>query len=160
MDPNANLAQQRDIAMRVQRLIDRFAESDGSLPADVAQTVADLAGELAELVQSLDGWRRHGGFSPYERTIVDHDVTFYPWQGSDAQVGYRMVHRDGRVEFLYLNPSADDRRGGPDGGPGNNVFLYQGTTGDPARDGSHHFYYVFDTRDSPRRDRSNMAVRS
>ena len=58
---------------------------------------------------------------------VDGNVTYTPWTDGDV-VGLRAEHTDGRVEFVYLNPSATDTDGQP------NVFVYHGTTGDPGED--------------------------
>jgi hypothetical protein len=79
--------------------------------------------------------------------VRDGDVTYLPYIGPNSEVGYQCRHTDGRIEYLYFNPSTDEGHGGPDGGPGNNVFLYQGRSGDPAEDSPHHFYYVFDPQD-------------
>lgn len=57
MDPDANLAQQRELAARIIALID--AGEGVGIDRDA---VVDAAGDLAELVQALDEWRRKGGF--------------------------------------------------------------------------------------------------
>lgn len=60
MDPNANLAEQREIAQRLlpdndqQRLLSR--QRSGAIERDAAR--------LAELVVALDEWLVKGGFSP------------------------------------------------------------------------------------------------
>ena len=68
--------------------------------------------------------------------IVDEGTgtTYEPWTDGYA-VGFK-VERDGKVEFIYLNPSVDDDAGEP------NVFVYQGEYGDPSRDGPVHHYLV------------------
>lgn len=58
MDPNANLKRQRELAAEI---IDGYGNRD----------IADLAAELAELVQALDEWRLKGGFDPYAQTEVE-----------------------------------------------------------------------------------------
>jgi hypothetical protein len=57
MDPHANLAEQREIAREIVRLM----PSAGTVP----QTLVNHAERLAELVLALDEWRRSGGFDPY-----------------------------------------------------------------------------------------------
>lgn len=64
------------------------------------------------------------------------DVTYTPWTDGYA-VGFMCRHDDGRVEYIYLNPSQGDDAGQP------NVFVYRGEHGDPSRDASCHFYDVF-----------------
>lgn len=61
MDPNANLKRQRELAAEI---IDGYGNRDAS-------DIADLAAELAELVQTLDEWRLRGGFDPYAQTEVE-----------------------------------------------------------------------------------------
>lgn len=53
----------------------------------------------------------------------DAKVTYEPWTDGRA-VGFRVTHDDGRVEYVYLNPS-----GGSDDGVGS-VFLYFDESGD------------------------------
>ena len=52
MDPNANLAEQIELAQMI---------VDGSV-----HDHRDAADRLAELVLALDEWRRKGGFDPYD----------------------------------------------------------------------------------------------
>lgn len=55
-------------------------------------------------------------------------------------VGYRVTHADGRVEFIYLQPSgeSDDATA--------NVFVYIGPDGSPVEsDQPVHHYDLFDT---------------
>lgn len=66
----------------------------------------------------------------------DGQVTYYPWTDGWA-VGFRAVHDDGRVEYIYLNPSGESDDGVP------NVFLYQGTEGDVRQDPAYHHYDLF-----------------
>lgn len=55
MDPVENLRRQRAIAIE---LLDAVHDSD---------VTEELAGELAELVEALDGWMSNGGFSPWAK---------------------------------------------------------------------------------------------
>lgn len=57
MDPNANLAEQRELAAKL---------LDDSLPPKYEELsdVADDARRLAELVQALDEWLSDRGFRP------------------------------------------------------------------------------------------------
>jgi hypothetical protein len=57
--------------------------------------------------------------------VTETGVTYTPWTDGTA-VGFRADHVDGRIEFLYLNPSNDS--GDEDETP--NVFLYHGPSGD------------------------------
>ncbi len=54
MDPDANLKRQRELAQAI-----IVADEKGR-----ASEVEDMAVELAELVQALDGWLTGGGFVP------------------------------------------------------------------------------------------------
>lgn len=56
-------------------------------------------------------------------------VRYYPWTDGYA-VGFRAVNADGIEHFVYLNPSA----GGDDPEHQPNVFVYDGTAGDPSID--------------------------
>jgi hypothetical protein len=70
-------------------------------------------------------------------TDEDSGATYRPWTDGWA-VGFKAEHPDGRVAFIYLNPSG----GSDDGVP--NVFLYCGPTGDSAQDPPYHHYDLFD----------------
>jgi hypothetical protein len=60
--------------------------------------------------------------------IVTADgVTYQPWTNGDA-VGFKATHPDGRVEYVYLNPSRDTDDGQP------TVFVHWGTTGSTEQD--------------------------
>lgn len=75
------------------------------------------------------GWctaRRDSTFASYE-----------PWTDGHA-VGFRVTHKDGRVEFVYLNPSSDI-----DQDDYENVFLYVGPHGDPGEDRSVCYVNLF-----------------
>jgi hypothetical protein len=74
MDPTTNLERQRELAAKIIALLDEqpeepetFREHDERI-ADRNQHIADIANELAELVQALDEWRCKGGFDPYRPT--------------------------------------------------------------------------------------------
>lgn len=60
MDPKANLEEQLRLAAQI------IAQLDDSPDDSVSTFVEDKALRLAELVQALDGWRRKGGFDPYD----------------------------------------------------------------------------------------------
>ena len=62
MDPNANIARQRELVREIQKL-DAIAQQDGLTPETADDTMV-AACELAELVQALDGWLCRGGFRP------------------------------------------------------------------------------------------------
>lgn len=66
-------------------------------------------------------------------------ITFEPWTDGHA-VGFRVTrHVDGKVGYVYLNPSEDtwvDGKFNPD------VFVYTGVAGDPSGDYPHHFYII------------------
>lgn len=64
MDPNANLARQREIAAEVMRLWDA-ATPDGEVDSDA---LAHLAFELAEHVEALNEWIMRGGYLPADWT--------------------------------------------------------------------------------------------
>lgn len=66
MDPIANVLEQIELA---QALLD-LAESPRQGGTVKSMPVADVE-RLAELVLALDGWRRDGGFDPYERRSSD-----------------------------------------------------------------------------------------
>lgn len=75
MDPNANIARQRELALSILAL-------EGSLeirePGKPRRAVWHYADELAELVIALDEWRLKGGFDPYgsiDPRLVDINKT-------------------------------------------------------------------------------------
>jgi hypothetical protein len=76
VDPQANIARQRELAANIVGIIDQHTSDEGDLPDGFAQRVADNANELAELVQALDEWRLKGGFDPYgaSDSIIDTSV--------------------------------------------------------------------------------------
>lgn len=80
-------------------------------------------------------------------------VDYVPWIGPDGQVGYRCEHDDGRVEFIYLNPSESIDSPPDERTPC--VFLYVGPSGVPWADAAHHHYTIFDEEgiDAPDADR-------
>jgi hypothetical protein len=65
MDPTANLARQLAIAAEIIGIRDS-GEDDGDVDAEIDrdEQVADLADELADLVQALDEWMKKGGALP------------------------------------------------------------------------------------------------
>jgi hypothetical protein len=67
--------------------------------------------------------------------VTPEGVTYTPWSDGYA-VGFRCEREDGRVEYIYLNPSSETDDGQA------NVFVYQGEHGDPARDAVAHHYDV------------------
>lgn len=54
MDPDTNLAMVRSLIKQVNEAADR----------NDYRTLGDLAGDLAEYVEALDGWISQGGFLP------------------------------------------------------------------------------------------------
>jgi len=66
MDPDANLAEQRQIAARILARHTDDVRSRGRLRRGVEMSADDTddAQRLAELVQALDGWISGGGFLP------------------------------------------------------------------------------------------------
>lgn len=69
-------------------------------------------------------------------------VTYTPWSNGYA-VGFKATHNDGRVEYLYLNPSSDTDDGQP------NIFIYHGTTPDMEDARWSCFIDLFDTAAQP-----------
>ncbi len=71
--------------------------------------------------------------------------TFVSWTDGHA-LGFKVTrHADGKVGYVYLNPSQDtwsDGKFNPD------VFVYTGIHGDPALDSAHHFYNIDFTEES------------
>jgi hypothetical protein len=63
MDPNANIAEQRECAKLINAVNDRCAD-DGSLTPAQQAIIVEAAGRLAELVIALDAWMSRGGFKP------------------------------------------------------------------------------------------------
>lgn len=61
------------------------------------------------------------------RTIETREATYEPWSDGRA-IGFKATSPDGRVEYVYLNPSTEPDDGVP------NVFLYAGPHGNPALD--------------------------
>jgi hypothetical protein len=76
-------------------------------------------------------WMGSGNWLAQQTTGVVNDrdsgVKYVPWSDGSA-AGFRCETSDGKVEYVYLNPS-----GGSDDGVAT-VFLYWGTAGDPAQD--------------------------
>lgn len=64
-------------------------------------------------------------------------VIYIPYATANGQIGYVVRSQDGgQEEFIYLNATTDSDGDKP------NVFVYQGTSGDPAHDGALHHYVV------------------
>lgn len=63
MDPNANLAEQRQIAQAIQA-VEGLADADGRITYAQQREIEQYAERLAELVIALDDWIRTGGFLP------------------------------------------------------------------------------------------------
>jgi hypothetical protein len=81
----------------------------------------------------------------YEPVVTDTNeddspaFTFEAWTDSHA-IGFKVTrHADDAVSYVYLNPSQDTLS---DGEFNPDVFVYTGTTGDPAIDYPHHFYPI------------------
>jgi hypothetical protein len=71
----------------------------------------------------------------HARVVLGDGTVYTPFIHPDGYVGLR-CEREGKVEYLYLNPS--DHTG--DSTP--NVFVYHGTEGDPVFDTPAHHYLV------------------
>ena len=69
------------------------------------------------------------------RTLVTPTTKYEPWTDGQA-IGLKVTRvADGKVQYIFLNPSIDeDPTSTPD------VFLYIGPNGDPAQDGAAHYY--------------------
>lgn len=105
---------------------------------DMAETLrlcptSAIADEITRAFEELDRLR-------VATRDDDAHVTFTPWVG-DGGAGVRAVHDDGRVEYIYVNPSSGsiDVHGDPAC-----AFVYHGTEGDPAQDGAVVYLNVFD----------------
>ena len=61
--------------------------------------------------------------------------TFEPWTSGPLS-GLKCTGQDGRVSYLYFNPSDTDSEGQA------NAFVYQGEHGDPAKDHPLHHYAI------------------
>lgn len=67
---------------------------------------------------------------------LEDGTAYIPFIHPNGYVGFKCMDAAGRVEYLYLNPSDHTDGDVP------NVFVYHGTKGDPAFDGSAHHYLV------------------
>lgn len=65
MDPNANLEEQLALVDSINEVIDG-ADEDGTISEDGRDTIVEDAQRLVELVESLHGWIKGGGFLPRE----------------------------------------------------------------------------------------------
>jgi hypothetical protein len=63
MDPNANLARQRELSQEILTIVDQCSD-DGEFTEDQELELVHLAANLAEHVQALDEWITRGGFLP------------------------------------------------------------------------------------------------
>lgn len=69
MDPDTNLTQQLDRVRAINAINDGTAGSEnGEWTPEETMRLAYLAGELAELVESLDQWIRRSGNPPHAWT--------------------------------------------------------------------------------------------
>lgn len=64
MDPDSNLAEQREIVKRINAIIDAPDPVTDALTADRSAELESLAIRLAELVEALDQWLSADGFLP------------------------------------------------------------------------------------------------
>lgn len=101
---------------------------DVAIPVELLFRVPDLLSVSA----------RNDQIKGLERFVEDvsHGVKWVPWSDGRA-IGFRCEHPDGRVEYVYLNPSSDSDDGT------SNVFVYQGTEGDPVQDPAYTHYVMF-----------------
>jgi hypothetical protein len=67
---------------------------------------------------------------------TEEGYVYEPWTNGYA-VGFKATHQDGRVEYIYLNPSSADDDGAAI------VFLYVGPTGDPEGDAPSTYEKLF-----------------
>ena len=73
-----------------------------------------------------------------ESLTTDEGHVFEPVTDGWA-MGYRVTHADGRVEFIYLNPSSSDE------GEKACAFVYIGPDGSPSgQDQPSHYYDLFE----------------
>lgn len=68
MDPDANLAEQLDIAREIMAVVDGVDEEEGKLTREEAEDLAGHAVRLAELVQALNTWIHRSGNPPHAWT--------------------------------------------------------------------------------------------
>lgn len=80
-------------------------------------------------------------------TDIDEDgnaaFTFEAWTDGHA-LGFKVTRAsDGKISFVYLNPSTDTwNRDDYSEGFNPDVFVYTGPAGDPASDMPHNFYNI------------------
>ena len=65
MDPQENIKRQRELVQRIPALCDSEGQTWDETDLDVLVEIAEVAIELADLVQALDKWRTIGGYDPY-----------------------------------------------------------------------------------------------
>ena len=66
MDPNTNLRDMLFVAQLINEIRDRCDDSTGEVQEDDLEDLQDRAFDLAELVESLNGWLKRGGYLPQE----------------------------------------------------------------------------------------------
>lgn len=65
MDPEANLAEQEALAVRIIGLIDNNSNCDGDVDAAVAEEIINLSSQLSDLVVAYANWRhQQAGHNP------------------------------------------------------------------------------------------------
>ncbi len=111
MDPIANLDSQRACVTEINAINARWQATGELSPADLAR-LAELAEQLAELVEALDTWRSNGGFDPYTSTCAASLVrscaegmpAHLMGQLLDAVMHY--IGQDVRVKVMHEVPAA------------------------------------------------------
>jgi hypothetical protein len=111
MDPIANLASQRACVAEINAINARWRATSELSPADLAR-LAELAEQLAELVEALDTWRANGGFDPYTTTCVASLVRSCT-EGMPAHLMRQLldsvmhyIGQDVRVKVMHEVPAA------------------------------------------------------
>lgn len=64
MDPNANLARQRQLRDEYRDLIDRIEDDSEGGDDDTDEQQRALLRDLVDLTEALDEWMSRGGFAP------------------------------------------------------------------------------------------------
>ena len=72
-------------------------------------------------------------------TLSPRPAKYTIWRNDNTgSVGFKVTHPDGRMQYVYLNPSYDDCADDA------NVFVYIGEHGDPGQDAACHYYQIFE----------------